>query len=370
VKSFRLTLSTRRVADKVLRGIDTLKRKGIGSDVEVAFFVPESPKEPSWAKGAVIAIRMDTITVQFGSSGRAESLRTQDYGRLWRLADPHMLGGKPAHEAVEAATTRDDIQPLSQPPRAQRAQRRSKLYLSDLSRAPPEIDWDGFNLVRPSAVYKGGQPPSQPGGKFTSMDSDASFACKWCGTKCRSSMLQCTMTRKMIADVQNHLRRRGVSLSWFERAEVTLSSVAGPHVPLAGGTSSKFTPVRVCQTCYEIYVSEMKLMRAERVYGQEIGIPTAKHESTTLQTDISASLEGVRNIKVAVPPENVIDEIPSKLLGFRVMILFDNVDGFPVPLLFGTSGLSLEYEFLGVRTRMPLDVDTASLQREHRCVHN
>ena len=68
------------------------------------------------------------------------------------------------------------------------------------------------------------------------------------------------------------MAHRQVSFSWFERTDIMLSTI-GSRAPLAGATSSKQAPLRVCHTCYEIYVAEMKLLKAERLYERLVSQP-------------------------------------------------------------------------------------------------
>ena len=66
-------------------------------------------------------------------------------------------------------------------------------------------------LVRKHPQYKLSAPPTLPGKPLTQLDTEAMSACKWCSTRCRTSHLQCTMSLKMIADVQRHMQQRGAS---------------------------------------------------------------------------------------------------------------------------------------------------------------
>eukprot|EP01052_Picozoa_sp_SAG31_P004110 SAG31_NODE_167_length_21485_cov_31.094922_8_plen_279_part_00 len=255
------------------RGIDLLKAKGLGQEVEVAFSIPES-QEPAWVKGKVIAIRMEKVTVQFPVSSRTEDVSTADFGRLWRVPRRRVHGSGPPAE--EISTSREDIKLLSRAPAQQSLkQSNTKLHLAGFNRPMSAIDWNGYTLKRTPTVYRNNSiPPSLPGQKLGPLDSDAMHACKWCGTRCRSSHLSCTLSRKMIADVQIHMKRRGVVFSWFERTDILLTSMSD-KATLSGSTASKQTPMRVCHTCYEIYVTEMKLIKAETLYAAEIGLPIA-----------------------------------------------------------------------------------------------
>ena len=119
-------------------------------------------------------------------------------------------------------------------------------------------------LVRKPDRYKQAAPPLAPGEKVTIFDTEAVDACKWCCKRCRSSHLQCTMSLSMIRDVQSHMRKRGVVLSWFDRTDVTLRTA--DSATLSGTTSTLMSGQRVCHNCYEIYVTELKLMRAEKLF--------------------------------------------------------------------------------------------------------
>jgi hypothetical protein len=127
------------------------------------------------------------------------------------------------------------------------------------------------HLVRKPPEYRRAPPPTLPGKPLTMLDGEAQSSCRWCGTRCRTSHLQCTMSLKMIADVQRHLQQRGVAFSWFDRMDITLRSSA--QAAPSGSTSTLMSQQSVCHSCYEIYVTEQKLMRAERLYAQQIGVP-------------------------------------------------------------------------------------------------
>lgn len=226
------------------------------------------------------------------------------------------------------------------------------------------------HLVRTAPSYRRAPPPTLPGKPLTLLDGEAQSACRWCGTRCRTSHLQCTMSLKMIADVQRHLQQRGVSFSWFDRMDITLRSSA--QAAPSGSTSTLMSQQSVCHSCYEIYVTEQKLMRAERLFAQQIGLPvmskSAKSGKAAGRHGVSGNGSGTVGVKnlardtnVTKPSAEELQDIPKNLQCYRLLTMFGDVEQLPVPLLFGVSGLSLQYTFMGLTTTMPLDVDGATL---------
>jgi hypothetical protein len=228
-----------------------------------------------------------------------------------------------------------------------------------LGKAPSE-----GHLVRKTPEYNRAPPPTLPGKPLTMLDEEAQSACRWCGTRCRTSHLQCTMSLKMIGDVQRHLQQRGVSFSWFDRMDITLRSSS--QAALSGSTSTLMSQQSVCHSCYEIYVTEQKLMRAERLFAQQIGVPVPSSGKSKGGGGGGSGL-GVKHLAIdktsqgeklsAEEPQ----EIPSNLQCYRMLTMFGDLEQLPVPLLFGVTGLSLQYTFMGVTTTMQLDVDGATL---------
>lgn len=212
------------------------------------------------------------------------------------------------------------------------------------------------HLVRKTPVYERRPPPTLPGTPLTMLDQEAQTACRWCGTRCRTTHLQCTMSLKMIGDAQKHLQQRGVSFSWFDRMDITLrgARAAAP----SGSTSTLFSQQSVCHSCYEIYVTEQKLMRAEGMFAHGIGVPVPKGGKGIRGVKHLAKAKDAGNSKLAaLEPQ----EVPDNLQCYRFLTMFGDIEQLPVPLLFGVSGLSLQYTFMGLTTTMPLDVEGSTL---------
>jgi hypothetical protein len=219
------------------------------------------------------------------------------------------------------------------------------------------VESGGGQLVRRPARYKSGVVvPTLPGEKPNAYDSDAVDCCKWCGLRCRAHLLSCTMSLKMIMDVQNHMRKRNVEFSWFDRMDITIrTSTQGG---LSGSTSSLMSGQRVCNNCYELYVTEQKLMRAEKLFARAVGLPIPHRQAGTLPRNLTP---------VPQPPPHMRPQAPlgisaSDTKCFRFLTFLGELEQFPVPLLFGVSGLCLQYTFLGHTTTIPLDVDAAALE--------
>ena len=149
----------------------------------------------------------------------------------------------------------------------------------------------------------------------------------------------------------------GVSFSWFDRMDITLRSSS--QAALSGSTSTLMSQQSVCHSCYEIYITEQKLMRAEKLFAKATGVPDRPRRNGRGGKDVvkNMAIEDQGHKVKAEEPQ----EVPNNLQCYRFLTLFGDVEQLPVPLIFGLTGLQLQYTFMGMTTTMPLDVEGATL---------
>lgn len=110
-----------------------------------------------------------------------------------------------------------------------------------------------------------------------------------------------SMSLKMIFATENHLKRRAIKLTWFDR----------PEFHSVTDTSMWYQEHKVCKTWYnlitklqflsfEMYIQEQKLAKVEVEFARAIGIPVndkVHQTASILNTSLSSKLKMQSGVK-------------------------------------------------------------------------
>eukprot|EP00742_Colponemidia_sp_Colp-10_P005596 GILJ01005982.1.p1 GENE.GILJ01005982.1~~GILJ01005982.1.p1 ORF type:complete len:988 (+),score=146.86 GILJ01005982.1:2024-4987(+) len=193
--------------------------------------------------------------------------------------------------------------------------------------------------------------------------------CKFCQVGYKLDELAFEMTMKMIIDTEDHLRHRGRSFSWLDRAD--LRSVV--DTPLLYRTH------RVCRSCYKLYQQTEELKDLEGRFAKAIGIPCGKKakelkealmqriKREQMKNHSNGDVESVDDSEVkeleigrygeamiVVKEKNYVTD-GGMLTRCRLLTFFQELRDIPVGW-DSTHTYSLEYSLFNYTTRMPLEV--------------
>ena len=205
------------------------------------------------------------------------------------------------------------------------------------------------------------------------LEKEARTICHSCLQRLPVHKLPATLSRKMIRETQIHLLKRGISFSWFERAEtVSLLRVGGER-------ANKYEQLRVCQVCFDMYQVEKRLVHAEQVFARAVGLPMLpipplmrpNGEPWGLKTPPLLPTPNFFNDAAIIAAEEGIETaLPDNINCYRVQFFLHTLENLSiVPLLqLKRSGakLALQFTAFGTTTHVPVELDSAALIRQER----
>ena len=95
--------------------------------------------------------------------------------------------------------------------------------------------------------------------------------CRCCGRRNPPAALAQTLTQRMIRSMRAHQRARGVVLSWHRHFTSPEEMPDRPGRP-SDKVDDKYSRLRVCAVCYDLYKAETKLEKAARGLAQRLGV--------------------------------------------------------------------------------------------------
>ena len=118
---------------------------------------------------------------------------------------------------------------------------------------------------RPPPASEDAPPPSErPTATHT-------VCCRCCGRRNPPAALAQTLTQRMIRSMRAHQRARGVVLSWHRHFTSPEEMPDRPGRP-SDKVDDKYSRLRVCAVCYDLYKAETKLEKAARGLAQRLGV--------------------------------------------------------------------------------------------------
>eukprot|EP00002_Diphylleia_rotans_P030459 TRINITY_DN6261_c0_g1_i10.p1 TRINITY_DN6261_c0_g1~~TRINITY_DN6261_c0_g1_i10.p1 ORF type:complete len:804 (+),score=150.58 TRINITY_DN6261_c0_g1_i10:55-2466(+) len=133
---------------------------------------------------------------------------------------------------------------------------------------------------------------------------------------------------RTLLEVITHLRRRGKSLPWFDFVEMNLSHK---------GNIDSYSTLKVCQSCYNLYQMEQKLMEVEQDFANELSLqkPIRLLDSNRVRAEE--------------------DDIPADLKGYRLMFYIHELNGLPdLRALYDAKDFALSSTLFGRVIQVPL----------------
>nr|CAG4707649.1 unnamed protein product [Naegleria fowleri] len=167
--------------------------------------------------------------------------------------------------------------------------------------------------------------------------------CKMCLNLFPPSELNYSMTLKMIYATEQHLKRRAVKLSWFDR----------PEFKGLTETSSWYQEYKVCKPCFDMYIQEQKLAKVELEFAKAIGIPVTKKINDDASIIESLQQKLSKQKRILIHEEH---QQPKTLQMYRFIVYLNEVRNVPDILLYSKK-IHLKMTIFNTELIVPIKMD-------------